>query len=323
MNITIRQLNAFINVAENGSFTRASEQMHLTQSAVSGLIKELESNLGIVLFDRTTRQLSLSTVGRHLLPQAQRVLNEIHLFENEASSLTGLAQGHVRLAVSQFAASSMPAVVAQFAKEYPDISVSLLDCSAEDVLKHVQNIEVDLGVGAELSFMDIDDDISADLLYQLPFCVVVPDNHPLANQSEITWQQLIGSPIITLKGSFIEQVTAELDETIAIHVQQAQYKVNFMSTALEMSRQGFGITLCLPYMPEVIDWVPANHLKMMPLSEPVKMRRFFIYQRSSRALSPASMAFKQFLQTYFESLFFDKHFFDSQFQELQNELKQD
>ena len=305
MNISIRQLNAFISVADNGSFTRASEQIHLTQSAVSGLIKELESSLGIVLFDRTTRQLSLSVVGHHLLPQARRILNEMQLFENEASSLTSLAQGQVRLAVSQFAASSMPAVIAQFAKAYPDISVSLLDCSAENVLEHIQNIEVDLGVGTERGFTEPDDDISADLLYQLPFCVVMPDNHALAQKSEVIWQDLVDTPLITLQGPFIEQVTAELDEEIASHIQQARYKVNFMSTALEMTRQGFGITLCLPYMPEVIDWVSANGLQMRPLAQPVKMRRFFIYQRSSRALSPASIAFKQFLQTYFASHFDD------------------
>lgn len=305
MNISIRQLTAFVSVADNGSFTRASDQMHLTQSAVSGLIKELESSLGIVLFDRTTRQLSLSVVGHHLLPQARRILNEMQLFENEASSLTSLAQGQVRLAVSQFAASSMPAVIAQFAKVHPDISVSLLDCSAENVLEHIQNIEVDLGVGTELGFMESEDDISADLLYQLPFCVVMPDSHVLAQKSEIIWQDLVDIPLITLQGPFIEQVTAELDENIANHIQQARYKVNFMSTALEMTRQGFGITLCLPYMPEVIDWVSANGLQMRPLAQPVKMRRFFIYKRSSRALSPASIAFKQFLQAYFASHFDD------------------
>lgn len=305
MNISIRQLTAFISVADNGSFTRASEQMHLTQSAVSGLIKELETSLGIVLFDRTTRQLSLSVVGHHLLPQARRILNEMQLFENEASSLTSLAQGQVRLAVSQFAASSMPAVIAQFAKKHPDISVSLLDCSAENVLEHIQNIEVDLGVGTERGFIESEDDISADLLYQLPFCVVLPDSHALAQKAEIIWQDLVDTPLITLQGPFLEQVTAELDESIANHIQQARYKVNFMSTALEMTRQGFGITLCLPYMPEVIDWVSANGLQMRPLAQPVKMRRFFIYQRSSRALSPASIAFKRFLQDYFASHFDD------------------
>ena len=305
MNISIRQLTAFIKVADNGSFTRASDQMHLTQSAVSGLIKELESSLGIVLFDRTTRQLSLSVVGHHLLPQARRILNEMLLFENEASSLTNLAQGQVRLAVSQFAASSMPAVIAQFSKEYPDISVSLLDCSAEHLLEHIQNIEVDLGVGTELGSMETEDDIRADLLYRLPFCVVMPDDHALAKKREITWQDLVDIPLITLQGPFLEQVTTELDERIASHIQQARYKVNFMSTALEMTRQGFGITLCLPYMPEVIDWVSANGLQMRTLAQPVKMRQFFIYQRSSRALSPASIAFKHFLQRYFATHFDD------------------
>ena len=306
MNISIRQLTAFIKVADYGSFTRASDQMYLTQSAVSGLIKELESNLGVVLFDRTTRQLSLSVIGQHLLPQARRILNEMQLFENEVSSLTSLAQGQVRLAVSQFAASSMPAVIAQFAKQYPEISVSLLDCSAENLLKHIQDIEVDLGVGVELSLMD-DDNISADLLYQLPFCVVMLDTHPLAQQAEVTWQDLMNIPLITLQGPFIEQVTAELNDSIAAHIQQARYKVNFMSTALEMTRQGFGITLCLPYMPEVIDWVSANNLQMRPLSQPIKMRQFFIYQRSSRALSPATIAFRQFLHTYFDDHFDNLH----------------
>lgn len=309
MNVSIRQLKAFIKVADNGSFTRASEQMHLTQSAVSGLIKELESGLGILLFDRTTRQLSLSAVGQHLLPQARRVLNEMHLFENEASSLTSLAQGQVRLAVSQFVASSMPAVVAQFNQEYPDISISLLDCTAENVLQHIQNIEVDMGIGAELSAINTDDDISADLLYELPFCVVMTENHKLAQKKVITWHDLLDTPLITLQGSFIEQLTADLDEAVVSHMQQARYKVNFMSTALEMTRQGFGITLCLPYMPEVIDWVSANDLQMRPLAEPIKKRQFFIYQRSSRALSPASIAFKQFLQRYFAS-HFNNHFID-------------
>ncbi|MFP3355545.1 hypothetical protein R0K04_29835, partial [Pseudoalteromonas sp. SIMBA_153] len=77
-------------------------------------------------------------------------------------------------------------------------------------------------------------------------------------------QDLLETPLITLQGPFLEQVTAELDDSISAHVQQARYKVNFMSTALEMTRQGFGITLCLPYMPEVIDWVSANGLLMRP-----------------------------------------------------------
>lgn len=303
MNITLRQLKAFIHVAETESFTRASDKMHLTQSAVSGLIKELETNLNVVLFDRTTRQLSLSVVGYQLLPQARRVLNEMQLFENEVSSLTSLAQGKVRLAVSQFAASSMPAVIAQFTKSYPNINVTLLDCSAEHVLQHIENIEVDLGVGVELSAIEENGEVSSELLYELPFCVVMPENHRLTHYQTVHWNDLIDEPLITLNGPFIDHVTLELNEDIAIQIMNAPYKVNFMSTALEMTRQGFGLTLCLPYMPEVIDWVSANHLVLKPLAEPQKQRKFYIYQRSSRALSPASIQFKSFLKSYFDDYF--------------------
>ena len=135
----------------------------------------------------------------------------------------------------------------------------------------------------------------------------MPNDHALAQKDEITWQELLDIPLITLQGPFLEQVTVELDDSIAAQIQQARYKVNFMSTALEMTRQGFGITLCLPYMPEVIDWVSANGLQMRPLTQPIKMRQFFIYQRASRALSPATIAFKQFLQTYFATHYHDLH----------------
>ena len=308
MNTSIRQLTAFIEVADNGSFTRASEQMHLSQSAVSGLIKELESHLDVVLFDRTTRQLSLSVVGQHLLPQARRVLNELQLFENEAGRLTTLAQGHVRLAVSQFAASSMPAVVAKFTRSYPKIKVSLIDCSAKEVLEYLHDIEVDLGVGVELNHESANEDIKSELLYQLPYCVVMPDSHPLANLDTITWQALIGTPLITLKGPFTDAIKTELDEAITLHIEQDAYQVNFMSTAIEMTRQGFGVTLCLPYMPDVVDWISANGLQTRPLSEPTKWRQFFVYHRASRALSPASIAFKTFMQSYFDDELLSKNF---------------
>ncbi|HBH33680.1 MAG TPA: LysR family transcriptional regulator, partial [Psychrobacter sp.] len=181
--------------------------------------------------------------------------------------------------------------------------VTLLDCSAEHVLQHIENIEVDLGVGVELTEVDEDENLTAELLYELPFCVVVPEEHRFADYKKVSWNDLIDEPLITLNGPFIDHVTLELNEDIANQIKNAPYKVNFMSTALEMTRQGFGLTLCLPYMPEVIDWVSANRLVLKPLSEPVKLRKFYIYQRSSRALSPASLKFKEFLQRYFDDYF--------------------
>ena len=101
MSTTLRQLRAFVLVAEQNSFTKAAETLCLTQSALSGLIKELEQNLDVKLFDRTTRKLHLSDAGMRLLPQARRVLNEMSVLNEKVSNLKSLHQGHIRLAVSQ------------------------------------------------------------------------------------------------------------------------------------------------------------------------------------------------------------------------------
>ena len=96
MSTTLRQLKAFVLVAEQNSFTKAAEILCLTQSALSGLIKELEQNLDVKLFDRTTRKLHLSDAGSRLLPQARRVLNEMSVLNEKVDNLKSLHQGHVR-----------------------------------------------------------------------------------------------------------------------------------------------------------------------------------------------------------------------------------
>ena len=93
MNITLRQLRAFLAVHQTGSFTKAAEKLHLTQSALSGLIKELENNLDLKVFDRTTRQLQISENGKSLLPYISNVLNEMSSLTDEIESLKNLEKG--------------------------------------------------------------------------------------------------------------------------------------------------------------------------------------------------------------------------------------
>lgn len=297
MNITLKQLKAFISVAKYQHFTIASQQLHLSQSALSGLIKELESTLGFQLFERSTRQLRLSAMGERLLPKAQRVINELSAFESEVIMLNNLEQGQVRIAVSQqFSASSMPILIANFKQIYPNIQVSLIDCSVETVLSQVQNMEVDFGLGAERHH---DDDILATFLFELPFFVVMPLDHPLANQTKITWQQLLDEPIITLKGPFTERLLQDLPPHIANPLSKPAYQVNFLPTALGLTREGLGLTLCLSY---ASDRVKRQGLTMRPLIEPTIQRKFFLYQRANRTFSPAMSVFKAFLHSEIEKI---------------------
>lgn len=290
MNVTLRQLKAFVLVAEHNSFTKASEILLLTQSALSGLIKELEQNLGVKLFDRTTRKMHLSDAGERLLPQARRVLNEVAVLDEKVAGLKSLHQGHVHLAVSQqLAASAMPQLIAKFCATYPNIQVTLTDCSIDDVVNLVENLAVDLGIAPERTHCA---DVTAAILFESSFYLVLPKDHPLAKQKTVYWENLLNEKLITLNGPFIKGLQSQLPKEISEYIFDSDYEVNFLSTALGMTRQGLGVTLCLLYAAE---WVHQNGLVMRPLHRPVVERKFLLYTHKSRSLSPAAAAFRQFV----------------------------
>lgn len=290
MNVTLRQLKAFVLVAEHNSFTKASEILLLTQSALSGLIKELEQNLGIKLFDRTTRKIHLSDAGERLLPQALRVLNEVAVLDEKVANLKSLHQGHVHLAVSQqLAASAMPQLIAKFCATYPNIQVTLTDCSIDDVVNLVENLAVDLGIAPERTYSS---DVTAAVLFESSFYLVLPKDHPLAKQKTVYWENLLNEKLIALNGPFIKGLQNQLPKDISDHIFDPDYKVNFLSTALGMTRQGLGVTLCLLYAAE---WVHQNGLVMRPLHRPVVGRKFLLYTHKNRSPSPAATAFRQFV----------------------------
>ncbi len=290
MSTTLRQLKAFVLVAEQNSFTKAAESLCLTQSALSGLIKELEQNLDVKLFDRTTRKLHLSDAGTRLLPQARRVLNEMSVLNEKVLSLKSLHQGHIHLAVSQqLSASTMPKFIAKFCELHPNIQVTLTDCSVDQVVNHIENLEADLGIAPERFYSD---DLCADTLFSSPFYLVLPTTHPFVNKKVVHWSDLLNERLITLNGPFIKSLQNELPSNISSRIFNPDFEVNFLSTALGMTRMGLGVTLCLLYAAE---WVEQNGLSMRPIGEPVVERKFLLYTHKNRSLSPAALAFKEFL----------------------------
>lgn len=290
MNITLRQLKAFVAISEQKSFTKAARLLSLTQSALSGLIKELEQNLGVTLFDRTTRTLHLSDAGTRLLPQALRILNEVVVLNDTVTGLKNLSSGMVRVAASQqLSAALMPRLIHEFSGLYPDIQVTLVDTSVTNVVKAVQHLEVDLGVAPECMHGD---DIVSSELFSSSFYLVMPPKHPLAQKPIIEWQELLNERLITLKGPFIQGLENELPREISERIFSPDYQINYLSTALNMTSEHLGVTLCLLY---AHDWVEQHNLCLRPLASPVVSRKFLFYRHKHRILSPASAAFLDFL----------------------------
>ncbi|GAB2737249.1 LysR family transcriptional regulator [Melaminivora jejuensis] len=291
MNVTLRQLHAFVAVADTGSFTLAAERLFLTQSALSSLIKELEGQLGLRLFDRSTRRLRLSETGRELYPQIEKILHDLEGVISEVGNLKALARGSVRVAVPQLLACTLlPEVMADFHAQHPSVHLRVVDCAVESVMARVFSGEVDIGLGPE---RQTNSDIQAEQLFRLPFMAVLPPGHPLARRRRLLWSDLSGQPMITLQGQFTELLVSDVGEAARDLNKEAFTQVTFMTTALALVRAGLGLTLCMPYARTLVE---QYGLVMRPVGEPVVERSFWIFTRRARSLSPAAQGFLEFLQ---------------------------
>lgn len=293
MNVSLRQLKAFVSVAEHKSFTKAAFELHLTQSSLSGLIKEMEKQLDVRLFERTTRQLTLSQAGERLLPHALRVMGEMRLMSNEIDSLKDFHQGKVRIAVSQqLAASAMPALIKAFRKAHPSIQVTLVDCPVEEVIHRVHLLEADIGIGPERT---MGSEVMASELFVSQFCLVVRPCHRFAGRADVDWQELVGEDLTTLRGGFTQRLMSELPSQLGHQLFKEDYQVNFLSTALGMTQMGLGVTVAMPY---AANWVRQHDLVMIRLKNPVISRKFLLYTHKRRSPNSAVMAFWYFLVDY-------------------------
>lgn len=293
MNITLRQLKAFVAVARTNSFTLAAESLYITQSALSGLIKELEQNLGVRVIDRSTRRIQLSDMGCELFPLVEKILTDLDRMLTDVSERKSLNAGFIRIAAPQLMASTMlPEVIAAYSIEHPLVRVKLVDCVVESIVSRVFSGEVDFGIGPE---RDPNSDILAETLFEGRFMAVFPKGHPLGKLKKIRWTDLAKYPFISLQGQFTERLLMDLRATAGEVSLAVTNEVAFMSTALAMVNAGLGVTACVTYASSLVD---LYKLEMRPLVDPEVRRSFFTFTQNRRSLSPAAESFKSFIFNY-------------------------
>jgi DNA-binding transcriptional LysR family regulator len=296
MNPTLRQMRAFVALARTGSFTLAAEYLHVTQSALSGMIKELEQTLGTRVVDRSTRKIALTEVGRELYPLFTKMIDDLDTALADIADHTRLKKGMVRIAAPQMMACTLvPEVIAAYRAEYPGIQVKLVDSAVESVNARVFSGEVDIGIGPE---REPTAQVEARVLFEMPFVTVFPQGHPLEQRERVTWNDLAGYPFISLQGQFTERLLSDMHGALRDLPLNPANEVTFMTTALAMVSAGLGVTVCLPYAEPM---VKLYKLHMRLLHEPELTRRFFVYTRENRSLSPAAESFIAFLFKFVES----------------------
>ncbi len=296
MNVSLRQLRALAALVRSGGFTQAAVSLHITQSALSNLIKELEHNLGVRLVERTTRSIALTEAGQGFLPMVEKVLEDLDNALDSMADLKALRRGVVRVSAPQLMACTLlPEVIAAFRCEHPEVQVRLSDCAVDAVLTRVSAGEVDFGIGPERG---ISAEISGETLFELPFVAVYPKGHALAQLSRVGWSDAVKHPFIALKGQFAERLSLDLHGALRELTLHPSNEVTFMTTAVSMVAAGIGITACLPYARSLVH---LYQLEMAPLHDPQVERKFLVYQRSAATLSPAAERFKAFLFDYVAS----------------------
>lgn len=148
MNLSVRQMRAFLQVARIGNFTRAAEAAHLTQAGLSTLIREMERQLDARLFDRTTRMVALTAAGRRLLPVVERVLGELDDVAAHLGAHGEEARQTLRIAATPLVSSNLlPQVFARFRAAHPGVKLRLFDADLQGVQAQVEAGEAEMGLG--------------------------------------------------------------------------------------------------------------------------------------------------------------------------------
>jgi len=197
MNVTIKQLQAFVAVAKSGSFAEACTLVHLSQPALSIAIKNLEEAVGGKLLERSTRSVALTPEGAEFFPVAKRLLADWERSLEDVHNLFALRRGKLDIAaMPTFASSLLPVILAEYHEKYADINVTVHDVIAESVVDMVRDGRVELGVTFDPGEAR---DLNFKPLFRDKFVAVLPQGHPLLGKTRLQWRDLQNYPYIALQ----------------------------------------------------------------------------------------------------------------------------
>ncbi|OMT74276.1 LysR family transcriptional regulator [Burkholderia pseudomallei] len=284
MNITLRQLRVFIEVARLKSFSRAGDEIGLTQSAVSRSVRELEGEIGLKLIDRTTRDVQLTDVGTNLIASVSRLLGDLDDALREIREIGEQRRGRVIVAASPtIACRLMPRVVAACERRFPFVTLGLRDDVQSDVLRKVKSGEVDFGV--VIGPLATSELISEPLMTD-SFCLVARADHPLAARDRVPWTALAGEPLVLL--DYASGSRPLIDAALAAHRVAAGVvqELGHSATVFGLVEAGVGVSV-LPWLS--LPLPAGSSLVARPLA-PRAERTVELVRRRDRSLSPAADA---------------------------------
>jgi len=285
MHLTLRQLQCFSAVAQNLSFTRAAETLHLTQPAVSMQVRQLEQQTGIALTEQLGKQIHLTEAGEEVFRYARSILQQVDEMDDVLNKMKGLAGGKLRIAAISSANYFAPKLLGVFHQRFHDVRVSMDVTRQQSVLKQVADNEVDMAImGQPPEGMNVD----AIAFMENPLVIVASPGHRLAKQKNIALKQM--------------------EERGAMHRFFRQHKLK-LTTGMEMGslegiKQAVQAELGVGLLPSGAVEAELKLKKLVVLNikgMPIK-RHWYVVLHKGKRLSAAADAFKSLLVDEAEEL---------------------
>ncbi|UWU77294.1 LysR family transcriptional regulator [Bradyrhizobium huanghuaihaiense] len=286
MNVTLRQLRAFTGVYRTRSITRAARELGITQSAASLLIQQLEAQLGVKLFDRSTRSVQPTLAADEAFHAAERMLSDAHGLSRRMRDLAQARAGRVAFLASAGTASALlPLVLARFRTGHPDIEIDMRDVAADDLVPRLSATDAEFAIGSvEGEFADM----TIETLTSGRLSAIGRRTADFAARRSLTWDELAQFPTIAMRRE--TRIRMQIDQALSAQGKRLDptYEVTLINTALAMTAQGLGLAI-LPATMLPADQFPT--LIARPLVRPALTRPVSLLQRQGRTLSPAAQAF--------------------------------
>ncbi|WP_127599140.1 LysR family transcriptional regulator [Nitratireductor alexandrii] len=289
--INFKLLYVFVAVAETRSFRLAAEQLNRSQSVVSMQIKQLEAQIGVALFHRTTRRTDLTPEGAKLLSYARRALAEWNTGLIEIRDAVDMQQGTLSFAcIPTIAATILPKILHEFQKSYPGINISLRELAAEDLLGSIRQKDVDFGIGVTVPGRS---DFRFDHLFDDPIYAVATPNFRFRKRNSVDLKELGNYPILlNSKSTALRNL---LEKTFAPEGLQLdiKFEVAHTHTIVALAEAGMGVGI----LPKIaLPQATRKTLTALPIGTPALSRSVSVVSLKGQSLPPAARAMIEIFQ---------------------------
>ena len=287
---TLRQLKVFESVARHLSFSRAAEELHLSQPAVSTQVRKLEDHAGLPLFEQLGKKVHLTPAGAHMLQSSRAIIQQFTELDEAMTQFKGVAGGQLNIAVISAGDYFFPSLLVEFARRHAGVTLNFGVCNREELLTQMAENRTDLAVMVR---PPRDADTTAEAFAPHPYVIVAAPNHPLVGRKRIPLARVLSEPfIVREKGSDTWQSMSDAFGPQLPHLNVAM-EIKSTETIKQAVIAGMGVTFLSAHT--ISRELHAGSLAILDVQRFPLMLHWYLVHRRGKRLPPVAQAFKSFL----------------------------